>query len=67
MMYAHMIVPQAPLVFRSGRPFGEGSRDGANFPWPSSLAGVLRSQVMDDRGWHGKLDDAQQQALRGSM
>jgi|APEBP8051072661_1049379.scaffolds.fasta_scaffold00839_11 CRISPR-associated protein (Cas_Cmr3). len=63
-MYAHMIVPQAPLVFRSGRPFGEGSRDGANFPWPSSLAGVLRSQVMDDRGWHGKLDDAQQQALR---
>jgi len=63
-MYEHLIVPQAPLVFRSGRPFGEGSRDGANFPWPSSLAGVLRSQVMDDRGWHGRLDAAQQQALR---
>lgn len=63
-MYNHLIVPQAPLVFRSGRPFGAGSRDGANFPWPSSLAGLLRTQVMDEHGWHGKLSEEQQQALR---
>lgn len=41
----------APLVFRSGKPFEAGSRDGANFPWPSALAGLLRTQVMDARGW----------------
>lgn len=42
----------APLVFRSGKPFGAGSRDGANFPWPSAFAGLLRTQVMDARGWN---------------
>jgi CRISPR-associated protein Cmr3 len=62
-MYDHLIEPQAPLVFRSGRPFGAGSRDGANFPWPSSLAGLLRTQVMDDRGWRSPLTAAQQQEL----
>lgn len=45
----YLIEPQAPLVFRSGKPFGAGSRDGANFPWPSALAGLLRTQVMDAR------------------
>lgn len=63
-MHTHMIIPQAPLVFRSGRPFGAGSRDGAHFPWPSSLAGLLRTQAMDERGWQGALSAAQQQALR---
>lgn len=63
-LYDYLIVPQAPLVFRSGRPFGEGSRDGANFPWPSSLAGLLRTQAMDDRGWHARLTVAQQDELR---
>lgn len=63
-MYNHLLVPQAPLVFRSGRPFGEGSRDGANHPWPSSLAGLLRTQVMDDDGWQGRLNTEQQQKLR---
>ena len=53
MMHTHLIEPMAPLVFRSGRPFGEGSRDGANFPWPSSLAGMFRTAVMDrDRLLH---------------
>lgn len=63
-MNTYLIEPLAPLVFRSGRPFGAGSRDGALFPWPSSLAGVLRTAVMDERGWpaHG-LDDVQQRAL----
>ena len=54
-MYDHLIEPQAPLVFRSGRPFGAGSRDGAHFPWPSSVAGLLRTQVMDDRDWRPSL------------
>ncbi|HMW43951.1 MAG TPA: type III-B CRISPR module-associated Cmr3 family protein, partial [Plasticicumulans sp.] len=48
-MYDYLIVPRAPLVFRSGRPFGVGGRDAAHFPWPSSLAGLLRTQVLDDR------------------
>lgn len=46
----YLIEPQAPLVFRSGKPFGIGSRDGANFPWPSALAGLLRAQIVDARG-----------------
>lgn len=50
MMHTHLIDPMAPLIFRSGRPFGEGSRDGANFPWPSALAGVFRTAVMDREG-----------------
>lgn len=63
-MKTYLIEPLAPLVFRSGRPFGAGSRDGALFPWPSSLAGMLRTALMDARGWpaHG-LDDGQQRAL----
>lgn len=50
----YVIEPKAPLVFRSGKPFGSGSRDGANFPWPSSLAGLLRTQVMDVQGLNPK-------------
>lgn len=46
----YVIDPKAPLVFRSGKPFDAGSRDGANFPWPSSLAGLLRTQAMDAQG-----------------
>ena len=42
----YLVTPQAPLVFKSGRPFGAGVRDGANFPWPSSIAGLLRSEWM---------------------
>src|SRR5487761_1893863 len=46
-MKTYQLEPQAPLVFRSGKPFGEGSRDGANFPWPSSLAGLMRTVHWD--------------------
>ncbi len=46
-MNTYLLEPQAPLVFRSGKPFGEGSRDGANFPWPSSLAGLMRTVHWD--------------------
>lgn len=52
----YLIEPAAPLVFRSGKPFGAGSRDGANFPWPSAMAGLLRTQVMDARGLNPKHD-----------
>lgn len=46
-MKTYQLEPQAPLVFRSGKPFGAGSRDGANFPWPSSLAGLMRTVHWD--------------------
>ena len=63
-MLIYTIQPKAPLVFRSGRPFGEGSRDGANFPWPSSIAGMLRTTWMDQAGLEaGKLDKVQPQNL----
>jgi CRISPR-associated protein Cmr3 len=63
-MKTYQIEPMAPLVFRSGRPFGEGSRDGANFPWPSSLAGLLRTVAMDEADWLAtKLSDEQHHAL----
>lgn len=58
-----MLEPKAPLVFRSAKPFGAGSRDGANFPWPSSWAGLLRTRAMLAKGWSPKLDDKQKQEL----
>lgn len=64
MHHWYQIEAAAPLVFRSGKPFQAGSRDGANFPWPSAFAGLLRAQVMDSRGWVPKLTDAQQAELR---
>lgn len=59
----YVIEPKAPLVFRSGKPFEAGSRDGANFPWPSSLAGLLRTQVMDAQGLDPKGNAAHLQQL----
>jgi len=56
--------PRSPLVFRSAKPFGAGSRDGANFPWPSSLAGAVRTRAMDGRGWDVGLSAVQQAELR---
>lgn len=60
----YRIDPAAPLVFRSGKPFQAGSRDGANFPWPSAFAGLLRTQVMDARGWKPGFNEDQQAQLR---
>ena len=42
-MKTYLIEADAPLVFRSGKPFGTGSRDGARYPWPSAIAGALRT------------------------
>ena len=42
--------PLTPLVFRGGKPFGAGSRDGGRFPWPSSIAGALRTAWMRHTG-----------------
>lgn len=42
-MKAYLLEADSPLVFRSGKPFGAGSRDGARYPWPSALAGALRT------------------------
>ena len=64
-MKDYVILPQAPLVIRSGRPFGEGSRDGANFPLPSALAGLMRTQVMDVHQWSLPLRADQQKQLEG--
>lgn len=43
MMNVYMIEALAPLVFRSGKPFGSAGADGGNFPLPSSLAGLVRA------------------------
>lgn len=50
MTYFYHIDPAAPLVFRSGRPFGTGSQESARFPWPSALAGALRTAWMRGQG-----------------
>jgi|JI8StandDraft_1071087.scaffolds.fasta_scaffold39298_2 CRISPR-associated protein Cmr3 len=48
MSHEYLIEPLAPLVFRSGKPFGsEVGADGANFPLPSSLAGLIRTVYAD--------------------
>ena len=47
-MNIYLIEPLAPLVFRSGKPFsGQSGADGANFPLPSSMAGMLRTVTAD--------------------
>ena len=48
-MNTYLIEPLAPLVFRSGKPFGsQSAADGANFPLPSSMAGMLRTVTADN-------------------
>jgi CRISPR-associated protein Cmr3 len=49
----YFIRPHSPLVFRSGRPFGDASADASassdsyDFPLPSSIAGALRAAWVD--------------------
>lgn len=51
MKYTYLIEGLAPLVFRSGKPFGaQAGADGAAFPPPSSLAGLLRTLSADQSG-----------------
>ena len=48
MTHDYLIEALAPLVFRSGKPFGaQAGADGAAFPLPSSLAGLLRTLHAD--------------------
>lgn len=44
------IDPTSPLVFRSGKPFGIGGHDVARYPWPSAIAGSLRTHWMITNG-----------------
>lgn len=50
MTHHYQLNPTAPLVFRSGKPFGSSSQDGSRFPWPSAIAGALRTAWMRDQG-----------------
>lgn len=50
MTHDYQLNPTAPLVFRSGKPFGSSSQDGSRFPWPSAIAGALRTAWMRDQG-----------------
>jgi CRISPR-associated protein Cmr3 len=57
-MQDYLIEALAPLVFRSGKPFGsQAGADGAAFPMPSSLAGLLRTLHADQnqRGFSSEL------------
>jgi CRISPR-associated protein Cmr3 len=48
--HSYLIEPLAPLVFRSGKPFGpQSGADNALFPLPSSLAGLLRTVLADQQ------------------
>lgn len=49
-LHTYRLTPRAPLVFRSGKPFLAGTRDNAQFPWPSAWAGLLRTRYMDQHG-----------------
>ena len=50
-LFHYQLEALAPLVFRSGKPFGvNAGADGAAFPLPSSLAGLLRSLWAEQQG-----------------
>jgi CRISPR-associated protein Cmr3 len=43
--------PRDPLVFRDGRPLGDGGdMKSVTFPWPSSIAGCLRTRLGTSAG-----------------
>ncbi|MBI5136857.1 MAG: type III-B CRISPR module-associated protein Cmr3 [Nitrospirae bacterium] len=47
-MHTHLLMPLAPLVLRTGKPFGEtGGDDTFLFPLPSTVAGSLRAAHAD--------------------
>lgn len=47
-VYRYLVEPLAPLIFRSGKPFGAMSgADGASFPLPSSASGLLRALTLE--------------------
>lgn len=66
-MNTYLIEPLAPLVFRSGKPFGsQSAADGANFPLPSSMAGMLRT-VTAEQNKQAFDDSLKQQAVYGPL
>lgn len=49
-IHEYFIEPLAPLVFRSAKPFGsQAFASDANYPLPSSAAGLLRAQYLNDQ------------------
>lgn len=45
----YLITPKAPLVFRTARPFGaSSSKTDITFPLPSSAAGLMRAQLIEN-------------------
>ena len=66
-MQSYLIEPMAPVVFRSGKPFaGPIGADGANFPLPSSAAGLMRTVSADQLKQHFS-EALRQQAVRGPV
>ena len=49
-MHTLLLTPLAPLVLRTGKPFGEtGGGDSFSFPLPSTVAGALRTAHADGK------------------
>lgn len=67
--HAYLIESLAPLVFRSGKPFGSiASAQDATFPLPSATAGLVRALSIEQgvgkfTEYKGKLQDAEYQKL----
>jgi len=43
----YLLRPQAPLVFRSGRPFASSNRDAPQFPSPAAWSGLMQTCRME--------------------
>lgn len=73
-MNSYFLDALAPLVFRSGKPFGaQSDTDDIQFPLPSAAAGLVRTQIMRQKGWdwdgetqgsRARLSDAKADELR---
>lgn len=67
--HAYLIESLAPLVFRSGKPFGSiASAQDATFPLPSATAGLIRALSLEQGAgkfteYKGKLQDTEYQKL----
>lgn len=62
---SYLIESISPLVFRSAKPFGaQSADDDAIFPLPSSAAGLLRAQGIEQNT--GKLQDFGKEALNNA-
>lgn len=59
MTHFYLVESLSPLVFRAGKPFGaQAYQTDANFPLPSSAAGLIRALYLDQKNipFEGKLD-----------